>query len=218
MLLLEQDITRKERVDGRTQLEFEADNNEKYEVKEIRDSVMYAIKSEVGHLPRLYYLVDWKGYPEEKNMWESASAVQHLRKLLSKFHQENPTKPTTISPLVDSALPMARSTVKPTRITKQKRDWPAKNGTNKRLEKTWAFFLKISRFSSPISRQDWEIFHRLIKLVFFLSLSTRFGRFFINLESWLPLSYHCVSSIQYLLKRHIFYMLSKACVLEKRQL
>ena len=43
--LLEQDITRKERVDKRVmELELEAGNNKKYEVEAIRDSTVYASK------------------------------------------------------------------------------------------------------------------------------------------------------------------------------
>ena len=56
--LLEQDTTRKGRVDETTsQLEFEADDKgEEYEVEGIRDSAVYA-KESGGHLPGLYYLV-----------------------------------------------------------------------------------------------------------------------------------------------------------------
>ena len=115
-----------------TQLEFEAGDDKKYKVEKIRDSAVYAMELEMGHLPGLYYLVDWKSYPEEENIWESASAMQHLWKLLSKFHQENPTKPIATSPPVDSALPITR----PTGTTKQKRGRPAKNNPNKRPKKT----------------------------------------------------------------------------------
>ena len=118
---------------------FEEGNEEEYEVEGIRNSMVYAKESEAGHLPGLYYLVSWKGYSKEENTWEPASAVQHLRKLLSKFHQENPDKPTATSPLVDTAPPMARPTMKPTckpstNGAKQKRGRPAKNGANKRAK------------------------------------------------------------------------------------
>ena len=68
MSLLEQDITRKERVDKRVkELELEADNSKKYKAEAIQDSAVYASKLESGQLPGLYYLVAWKGYLEEKN-------------------------------------------------------------------------------------------------------------------------------------------------------
>ena len=78
--LLEQDTTKKGRVnDTQLDFEFEAGNdNKEYEVDGIRDSAVYAKESATGQLPRLYYLVSWKGYPEEENTWELASAIQYL--------------------------------------------------------------------------------------------------------------------------------------------
>ncbi len=65
--LLEQNTTKKGRVDETTsRLEFENKGDEEYEVEAIRNSAVYVSKSE-GHLPGLYYLVSWKGYPEEEN-------------------------------------------------------------------------------------------------------------------------------------------------------
>ena len=77
MLLLEQDNTKKERVDenAATQLEFKAGNDKEYKVEGIRDSAVYSMELEAGHLSGLYYLVNWKGYPEEECMWEPASAI-----------------------------------------------------------------------------------------------------------------------------------------------
>ena len=49
-----------------TELDAGEDSGE-YEVEAIRDSAVYARESESGHLPGLYYLVFWKGYPEEEN-------------------------------------------------------------------------------------------------------------------------------------------------------
>ena len=70
MSLLEQDTTRKGRVDEKTsQLEFEDDGEgEEYEVEAICDSAVYAKESESGQLPGLYYLISWKGFPEEENI------------------------------------------------------------------------------------------------------------------------------------------------------
>ena len=125
MPLLEKDITRKRRVDEKIaeQLEFEAGgDNEEYEVEGICNSVVYAKESEAGHLPGLYYLVSWKDYLEDESTWEPASAVQHLRKLVSTFHKDYPDKPTATSPLIDLALPMAKRTAPPNVNGKQKRD------------------------------------------------------------------------------------------------
>ena len=45
--------------------EFEPADNKEYKVEAIRDSAIYAKKAD-EHLPELYYLVAWKGYPEEE--------------------------------------------------------------------------------------------------------------------------------------------------------
>ncbi len=97
--LLEQDTTRKGRVDETTsRLEFENDGDgEEYEVEAIHDSAVYAKESDSGHhLPGLYYLVSWKGYPEEENTWDPASAVLHLHKIISTFYRDHLEKPTAI--------------------------------------------------------------------------------------------------------------------------
>ena len=67
MLLLEQDNIRKERVDDENVAELDVGNkSEEYEMETIRDSIIYA-KEVDGQLLGLYYLVAWKGYPEEEN-------------------------------------------------------------------------------------------------------------------------------------------------------
>ena len=120
MSLLEQDITRKERVDNRvTKLKFEAGNSEEYKVEIIWNSAVYASELESDQLPGLYYLVAWKSYPEKENTWEPLSVVQHLKKLISFFYNEHPEKPTATFSPINSALPMTRPTVRPI-LLKQK--------------------------------------------------------------------------------------------------
>ena len=134
--LLEQDTTRKGRVDEKA-MELDANDNEEYEVEAICDSAVYA-RELVGHLPGLYYLVSWKRYPEEENTWEPALAIQHLRKLISSFYKNYPEKPTATFKAIDTAPPMARPTIKPKSATepaKQKRGRPA-NSANKQAKKS----------------------------------------------------------------------------------
>ena len=115
MILLEQDITKKEWVDKQVkELELEAGNSKEYKIKAIRDSTIYASKSELGPLPGLYYLVAWKGYPKEENTWKPSPIVQHLKKLINSFYKNYPEKPSATSPSIDSTLPMVRPTVRPT--------------------------------------------------------------------------------------------------------
>ncbi len=138
VLPLEQDTTGKERVEIATELD-KGDSKE-YKVEAICDSEVYAKESDSDPLPGLDYLVSWKGYLEEENTWELASAVLYLRKLISTFYRDHPEKLTTTSPPIDSAPPMAMPTIKPraeASSTKQKQGRPAKDsGASKRAKKT----------------------------------------------------------------------------------
>ena len=110
--LLQQDITRKRQVDDKNAAELDAGyKSGEYEVEAIRESAVYAKKAD-GHLSRLYYLVAWKGYPEEENSWETSSTVMHLRKMISTFYKDYSEKPTVSSPTLNTAPPMARLKVK----------------------------------------------------------------------------------------------------------
>ncbi len=134
MSLLEQDTIKKGRVDKalpELEKEFEAGNNKEYEVEAIIDSAVYGQQAN-DQMPGLYYLVLWKGYPEEENTWEPSSAVIHFRKLISTFHKEHPEKPTSTSPPLDSAPPIARPTIP--KELKQKHGRPSK-GANKQGRK-----------------------------------------------------------------------------------
>lgn len=56
MLLLEQDTTKKKRVNKKFEIELEASDDIDYEVKAIWDSAVYTLKLVMGYLPDLYYL------------------------------------------------------------------------------------------------------------------------------------------------------------------
>ncbi len=123
-----------------TTIELDEGNSKEYEIEAICDSEVYTKKLDNGQLPGLYYLISWKGYPKEENTWEPASTILHLCKLINTFHRDYPEKPTATFPLIHSAPPMARPTVKlraEALSTKRKRDRLAKaNGTNKRAKKS----------------------------------------------------------------------------------
>ena len=75
MSLLEQDNTRKERVDKKvTELKLEGGNKKEYKVEEICNSAVYVNKAK-SYLLGLYYLIAWKRYPKEENTRELLSAV-----------------------------------------------------------------------------------------------------------------------------------------------
>ncbi len=110
------------------EFEFEVGDNKEYEIEAIIDNAVYGQQAN-DQIPGLYYLVSWKGYPEEENTWEPSSAVIYLWKLISTFHKEHPEKPTAISPPLDSAPPMARPTIP--KEPKRKHGRPSKEA-NKR--------------------------------------------------------------------------------------
>ena len=133
VLLLEQDTTRKEQVDENiTELEFNAGNSKKYKVKVIENSMLYAMESKSGHLLGLYYLVAWKDYFEEENIWKLFSAVQNLRKLIRLFHKNHLEKPIATSLPINFALLMAKPIFKSTAKSTTEQKWgrPA-NSANK---------------------------------------------------------------------------------------
>ena len=135
VLLLEQDIIRKRWVDESNAAKLDASNKSgEYKVEVIWDSLVYARESKSGHLPGLYSLVLWRRYLKEENIWELASMIQHLRKLINSFHKNHPDKPTAPSPAINTASPMARLVVKPIKPPKQKRGGPTKRHTAKRIK------------------------------------------------------------------------------------
>ena len=134
--LLEQDTTRKGRMNKlipELEPEFDAGDNKEYKVEAIIDSAVYVKKAE-RHLPGLYYLVSWKSYLEEKSTWKPFSAIMHLQKMICTFHKDYPEKPMATSLSLDSALPMAKPSVKLVKPSaKQKRGRPT--GSTKQANK-----------------------------------------------------------------------------------
>ena len=103
------------------QLNIEFSNNKEYKVNGIQDSTIYA-KESTEQLPGLYYLDSWKSYSEEENTWELALAIQYLQRLVTAYQKNNLKKPIMISVPVNTTLPMARLTIKPTIALTKKQD------------------------------------------------------------------------------------------------
>ena len=89
---------------------FELDDDKEYEKEAIREIAVY-VKEADRLLPGLYYLVAWKGYPEEENTWKPSLAVMHFRKMVSTFYRDHPEKPIATSAPLDFTLPMAKPTI-----------------------------------------------------------------------------------------------------------
>ena len=121
MLLLEQNTTKKERVNKKVmELEFQVGKSKKYKIETIWNNAVYASKSE-NHLPGLYNLIIWKKYLKKENTWELSSAIQYLKELINFFHKKHLKKPIATSLIVNSAPPLISLTVKPTTLMIAKR-------------------------------------------------------------------------------------------------
>lgn len=90
--------------------EFEIRDNKEYEIEIRVDSAMNGQQAN-DQMPSLYYFVLWKDTPEEKSTWKLSLAVIYLGKLISMFYKDHPENSTATSPPLDSAPPMAGSTV-----------------------------------------------------------------------------------------------------------
>ena len=91
--LLERDPT-----NGDPPLDIEINKEGKeYVVEAVRDSHVFMKREMNKDSPTgLYYLVHWKDFPESENTWEPANQIQHLKKVVRKFHAANPEKPRSI--------------------------------------------------------------------------------------------------------------------------
>ncbi len=107
--------------------DFEVGNNKKYDVETIIDSLVYGYQAN-NQMPDLYYLILWKSYLKEKNIWELLLAVIHFRKLISIFYIEYLEKLTAISLSLESALLIAKASS--SKKLKQKRSHPSKGANN----------------------------------------------------------------------------------------
>ena len=77
--------------------EIDEEGEEAYEVEEILDSRLYRKKLE--------YLIKWKGYGPEWNLWISEKKAEGSKELIAKFHRDHPNAPRRISSSAFQQLP-----------------------------------------------------------------------------------------------------------------
>lgn len=72
----------------------EIEGEMEYEVEEILQSEIRSskrkVKGRVKTYRTLFYLVKWKGYPEDECSWEPGSHLGSAEKEVERFHQDNP--------------------------------------------------------------------------------------------------------------------------------
>lgn len=90
------------------------------------------LKSKLGHLPKLYFLILWKNYLEIKSIWEPATIVHYFKNTISLFPKNYPNKLISTFLAINITLPKAKPIIKPIDIMlKQKRSQLTKNKANK---------------------------------------------------------------------------------------
>jgi hypothetical protein len=80
--------------------EIDEEGEKVYEVESLLDSRL--------HRGRLQYLVRWKGFGPEHNSWEPEVNLGGAKRMITKFHKENPSAPQRISAAVWQSLPFQR--------------------------------------------------------------------------------------------------------------
>lgn len=113
MSLLEKDSSKQGGVSPSLEdMEFDEGDTHDYVVAGVVDSAVFK-SDEDGNAGELYYQVHWKGYPNSEDTWEPFDGVSHLRKLLGRFHKENPDKPTAESVAAAGRRPQQRTLKRP---------------------------------------------------------------------------------------------------------
>jgi hypothetical protein len=62
--------------------------DEHYELETVLQSKISSNKKGI------LYLIKWKGYPNSKNSWLTASQMKHAHLLVQQFHSQNPSAPS----------------------------------------------------------------------------------------------------------------------------
>jgi hypothetical protein len=91
---------RKNEIKGRSQIRPEPEEIEgetEYEVERILQSEVRTTRRKVGgrykNFKSLYFLVQWKGYPDDESTWEPGTSLEHATESIEEFYGENPEAP-----------------------------------------------------------------------------------------------------------------------------
>ena len=89
------------KLEGRAQTRFEPEEingDLEYEVQKIVESEIRQSTKKVNgrnkRIKTLFYLVKWKGYPEDEYTWEPGHHLTSAEEEVEEFHQNNPEAPT----------------------------------------------------------------------------------------------------------------------------
>jgi hypothetical protein len=82
--------------------EIDEEGEEAFEVEEVLDSRLYRRKLE--------YLIKWKGYGPEWNLWVPEEDAEGARQSIDKFHRNHPNAPRRISAAAWQSIPFDKYT------------------------------------------------------------------------------------------------------------
>ena len=144
--MLKQDTTKKKQVDKKVkQMEFDASDDEsgEYEVEAIWDSAVYERESKSGYLPGSLLSGLIEKISRGRKYLETSFNGPSTQKAYQLVPQNHPDKPTATFLAIDTAPPMAKSTIRPpvksSKLPKQKQRQLA-NSTNKWAKTNWVAF------------------------------------------------------------------------------
>jgi hypothetical protein len=91
---------RKNAIKGRSQIwpePEEIEEEKEYEVEWILQSEVRTTHRLLGRrykfFKSLYFLVKWKGYPDDKSTWEPGTSLEHTLESIEEFYEVNPEAP-----------------------------------------------------------------------------------------------------------------------------
>jgi hypothetical protein len=90
----------KNTIKGRSQIRpelKEIEGEKEYEVERILPSEFRTtrrkIRGRYKHFKSLYFLVQWKGYPDNESTWEPGTSLKHILESIEEFNEQNSNIP-----------------------------------------------------------------------------------------------------------------------------